>query len=464
MKRKVIFQNAPQNCSKMCPKMPQNILIIEDDASFGVMLQGWFKKNGFTPTLCSRVEQAKREIALHVFDIILSDLRLPDGDGIMLLAWIKEQKCSAPVIVMTSYAEVQSAVLAIKLGAFDFLEKPINPNTLKQKTEQALLSATQQKKQAATVKINPPRQAFITGESPAALQMLEHVRLVAPTQMSVMIIGESGTGKEHIARTIHEHSSRSGAPFLAVDCGSLSKELAPSELFGHLKGAFTSAIADKKGVFEQAKGGTVFFDEVGNLPYDVQVQLLRALQERKVRPVGSATDISVDVRLVVATNENLENAIARGAFREDLYHRLNEFVIAVPPLRERANDIALFAAHFLEEANRELGKQVKGLAAETLQMLKAHRWSGNLRELRNVVRRAVLFAQAGKILPEHLPILSTSQKPADEAHGLALRNPNERQHIEEALKKAQGNKSRAAQLLQIDRKTLYNKIHQHGIT
>jgi two-component system response regulator HydG len=440
------------------------ILIIEDDASFGVMLQGWFKKNGFAPTLCSRVEQAKKEIAGHAFDIILSDLRLPDGDGIMLLAWMREQKRVTPVIIMTSYAEIQSAVLAIKLGAFDFIEKPVNPDILKQKMEQALLSAAAQpKKQPAAVKVNLQKHTFITGNSPAARQMLEHVRLVAPTQLSVMILGESGTGKEYVARTIHEHSSRSNAPFLAVDCGSLSKELASSELFGHLKGAFTSAIADKKGVFEQAEKGTVFFDEVGNLSYDVQVQLLRVLQERKVRPVGSATDMNVDVRIITATNENLENAIARGSFREDLYHRLSEFLIAVPSLQERAGDVALFAEHFLEEANRELDKQVKGFAKEALQILKAHRWSGNLRELRNVVRRAVLFAQSGEITPEHLPVLSTLRQQDEESFDLALRDPNERQHIEEALKKAHGNKSLAAQLLHVDRKTLYNKIHRYGI-
>lgn len=426
------------------------------------MLQGWFKKNGFSPTLCSRVEQAKKEITERTFDVILSDLRLPDGDGVMLLAWMREQRRCAPVVIMTGYADVQSAVLAIKLGAFDFIAKPVNPDVLKQKMEQALLSAAAQP-QAVKVSLQE-QHAFITGKSPAAVQMLEHLRLVAPTQLSVMILGESGTGKEYVARTIHDYSPRQHAPFLAVDCGSLSKELASSELFGHLKGAFTSAIADKKGVFEQAEKGTVFFDEVGNLSYDVQVQLLRALQERKIRPVGSAADMSVDVRIIAATNENLENAIAEGRFREDLYHRLNEFSIAVPSLRERACDIALFAAHFLEEANKELGKQVKGFAKEALQILKAHSWSGNLRELRNVVRRAALFAQSGEILPEHLPMLSSLRQPDGEAHDFALRDQNERQHIEEALKKAHGNKSLAAQLLQIDRKTLYNKIHRHGIT
>jgi two-component system response regulator HydG len=429
------------------------------------MLQGWFKKNGFAPTLCSRVEQAKKEIAGRTFDVILSDLRLPDGDGVMLLAWMREQRRCTPVIIMTNYAEVQSAVLAIKLGAFDFIAKPVNPGVLKQKMEQALLSAAAQPKEPpAAVKINLREHTFITGKSPAARQMVEHMHLVAPTQLSVMILGESGTGKEYVARTIHEHSLRSSAPFLAVDCGSLSKELASSELFGHLKGAFTSAVADKKGVFEQAEKGTVFFDEVGNLSYDVQVQLLRVLQERKIRPVGSATDMSVDVRIIAATNEKLENAIAEGRFREDLYHRLNEFSIAVPSLRERAGDIALFAVHFLEEANRELGKQVKGIAKEALQALKAHSWSGNLRELRNVVRRAVLFAQSGEILVEHLPVLSPIRQPDAEEHDFALRDQNERRHIEEALKKAHGNKSLAAQLLQIDRKTLYNKIHRHGIT
>lgn len=445
--------------------MEHKILIVEDDFAFGTMLKGWFRRNGYQSVLCQSVEGAKDELCKEDFDLLLTDLRLPDGDGIMLLAWTRENKMELPVIIMTSYAEVKSAVSAIKLGAEDFLEKPINPSILKEKIEQVL-----QKNAGSPVSAGVIRQAktaatsgntsrIVLGTSPAAKQMEEHVRMVAPTKLAVLILGESGTGKEFIARMLHDNSPRKEAPFIAVDCGSLSKELAPSELFGHLKGSFTSAIGDKKGVFEQAGGGTVFLDEVGNLSYEVQIQLLRALQEKKVRPVGSASDISIDVRILSATNENLENAIRNGHFREDLFHRLNEFNIAVPPLRERGKDIILFANHFLEEANGELEKNVKGFAPETVRILEGYHWSGNLRELRNVVRRAVLFAPGELLLPEHLPALSAL--PAQDE--MALQPGSEKEQIEAALKKARGNKSVAAQLLRITRKTLYNKMHQHGM-
>ncbi len=438
--------------------MKRRILIVEDDISFGALLQNWLKKNGFEVALSVTAEQAKREVLKNSFSLILTDLRLPDGDGIMLLTWFNEQKRKTPVIIMTSYGEIQSAVSAIKFGAFDYLEKPINPTLLKQKIEQALNPDSLSGKENTNNPSVP--SAIITGKSQSAKQMYEHIRIVAPTRMSVLITGESGTGKESAARMIHEMSRRKTAPFIAVDCGSFSKELAPSELFGHLKGSFTSAISDKKGVFEQADGGTVFLDEIGNLPYEVQVQLLRALQELKIRPVGSATDIPVDVRIIAATNENLETAITEGRFREDLYHRLNEFSIAVPPLRERACDIPVFASHFLEKANEELEKQIRGFSEEALQLLKQYHWSGNLRELRNVIRRAALFTQTDEITRDNLPdFLSTSLLEAD----MALRPENEREQIETAIQIAQGNKAAAARLLKIDRKTLYNKIHRHGI-
>ena len=297
------------------------------------------------------------------------------------------------------------------------------------------------------------------------LRLYKHVELVAPTKFSVLILGESGTGKEYIARMIHELSQYKDGPFIPVDCGSLSKELAPSELFGHLRGSFTSAISDKKGVFEQAKGGTVFLDEVGNLPYEVQMQLLRALQEQKVRPVGSATDINVDVRILAATNENLAQAIEEGRFRQDLFHRINEFAIEVPPLRDRLEDFDELTAFFIRQANEELGKNVKGITPEAVERLKTQRWSGNLRELRNVVRRCVLFADGENIDLDDLPVFAqparkTVIEPEDD---WALRPDHEKEQIEAALRKARGNKTVAAKLLQIDRKTLYNKMHLYGI-
>ena len=436
---------------------------MEDDAAFGMMIQTWLKKNGYETVLATRYEQAKVEISSKFFGLIITDLRLPDGDGILLMTWVREKmKSKVPIIVMTGYAEVQTAVSAMKLGAFDYLKKPINPSVLEEKIASALASSEEEV--AEDFVLNQGRQ-WVRGHSPAMEKLYKHVELVAPTKFSVLILGESGTGKEYIARMIHDLIQYKDGPFIPVDCGSLSKELAPSELFGHLKGSFTSAIADKKGVFEQAKGGTVFLDEVGNLPYEVQMQLLRALQEQKVRPVGSATDVHVDVRIIAATNENLEHAIENGHFRQDLFHRINEFAIEVPPLRDRLEDFDELTAFFISQANEELGKNVKDITPEALERMKAQRWNGNLRELRNVVRRCVLFAEGQDIELDDLPVFSqpAPKQVANVLEDWALRPDHEKEQIEAALQKARGNKTVAAKLLQIDRKTLYNKMHLYGI-
>lgn len=443
--------------------MSKKILIVDDDVAFGVMLKTWFQRNDWDAELVSTMEKAFQAVNSCQYELILSDLRLPDGDGIIFLTYLREKNILTPFIIMTGYADVQTAVNAIKLGAFDYLKKPIIPEVLQQKIELAL------KQESATAK--PEKKTvqkrdilkIVKGNSPVIQRVYTHVALVAPTKMSVLVLGESGTGKEYIARMIHEQSGRSSKPFIAVDCGSLSMELAPSELFGHKKGSFTSAIADKKGVFEEANGGTVFLDEVGNLPYEVQKQLLRALQEQKVRPVGSAQDINVDVRIIAATNEDLEKAIDEGRFRQDLYHRINEFSIEVPPLRERLEDIEEFAYHFLAQANDELGKDVKHISKEALDKLNEHRWDGNLRELRNVIRRATLFAENQEIVADNLPILSNRMHKSEETEDLALQPGDEKSQIIAVLKKARGNKTVAAKLLQIDRKTLYNKMHLYGI-
>jgi len=437
------------------------ILIVEDDTSFGMMLKNWAVKNGFDAELIGSVTKAKERIEKGGLSLVLTDLRLPDGDGILLLTCMRTTNNFTPVIIMTGYADVSSAVSAIKLGASDYLEKPINPSILKQKIEQALQQKIEPAKTIKKIE-NPRSMQAVCGKSRASLEFQEHIRIVAPTRMSVLILGESGTGKEYAARMIHDLSKRKDAPFIAVDCGVLSRELAPSELFGHVKGSFTSAIADKKGVFEQANGGTVFLDEIENLPYEVQVQLLRALQELKIRPVGSEKDIEVDIRIIVATNENLEKSIAEGRFREDLYHRLHEFAITIPPLRERKDDIPLYTNHFLAQANAELEKEVKNISPEAMQLLKQYHWSGNLRELRNVIRRAVLFAQTDEITPETLPTFVPKVQ-SDETIELGFNPENEKKQIETALKIAKGNKAAAARLLKIDRKTLYNKMEKYGM-
>lgn len=445
------------------------ILIVEDDISFGTMLQKWFEKNGFSAKWCAGMVSAQESLSGSTYDIILSDLRLPDGDGIMLLSWIHERYPSVPVIIMTGYGEIQTAVLAIKLGAFDFLEKPINPSVLAEKIEAAFEEGKKtenvQRKYSQEKKKEERRGGTVEGCSPLSTRMYSFINTVAPTSMAVMIIGESGTGKEHAARMIHERSPRAHGPFIAVDCGGLSIELAPSELFGHKKGSFTSAIEDKVGFFAEANGGTLFLDEVGNLPYGVQMQLLRTLQEKKIRPVGATTDLEVDVRIVTATNENLEKAIAHGRFREDLFHRLNEFMIEVPPLRSCKDDIPLYAEHFVDEANAELDKKVRFISAKVFSRLETYSWPGNLRELRNVIRRAVLFSPGDTITLESLPFLSEKSVEENKEADVSLNvSPEEeKEKIVRALEKTKGNKSRAAILLRIDRKTLYNKIRKYGL-
>ena len=442
--------------------MSKKILIVDDDVAFGVMLKTWFQKNNWETDLVASLEKALQISNTTQYELILSDLRLPDGDGIMFLTYLREKKIMTPFIIMTGYADVQTAVNAMKLGAFDYLKKPIIPEVLEQKIELALKQEKESKKEKKD-KMENGVATMVKGKSSVIQRVYNHVALVAPTKMSVLVLGESGTGKEYIARMIHEQSGRKDYPFIAVDCGSLSMELAPSELFGHKKGSFTSAIADKKGVFEEAKGGTVFLDEVGNLPYEVQKQILRSLQEQKVRPVGSAQDVNVDVRIIAATNEDLEQAIEKGSFRQDLYHRINEFSIEVPPLRDRLEDLEEFAYYFLTQANEELGKDVKHISAEAIEKMKQHHWDGNLRELRNVIRRAVLFAENQEITLDTLPVLGPRIQKVQDAGDMALQPGDEKEQILAALKKARGNKTVAAKLLQVDRKTLYNKMHLYGM-
>ena len=465
----------------------KKILILEDDPTFSLLLKTWCQKNDYETIVVYRVESAKREVLKNNFDLILSDLRLPDSDGIMFLTWLKDEKIEIPVIILTSYADIQTAVSAMKLGAFDFMEKPVNHLIMKEKVESAIewkiekgerkMKKGEWKKENGGGKQKPESRAMVSvagkngeildivadmviGNSKMSKEMYKHIQLVAPTEFSVLIVGESGTGKEHIAKTIHALSKRNRSPFVAVDCGALSKELAASEFFGHLKGSFTSAISDKIGVFEEANGGTLFFDEIGNLQYDVQVQLLRTLQERKIRKVGSTKEIAVDVRLICATNEDLTKAIQERRFREDLYHRIHEFAIEAPALRTRIEDIELFCNFFIEKANQEVSKEVKFISSKALTVLKQQQWNGNLRELKNTIRRAVLFATDNTILPEHLPLFQEETKSSITA---LFDEKDEKTRIINALQKCGGNKTIAAKLLNIDRKTLYNKMHEYEL-
>lgn len=441
-----------------------HLLIVEDDLTFSLMLKTWLSKQGFAVETASSVRSAVRLLLEHgPFGLVLSDLRLPDHDGLYLLEWMRGKGILTPMIIMTGYAEVQNAVEAMKRGASDYIAKPVHHDILLHKIQEALSKATPET--TSTTKQEPqppaPSTSHLEGRSPAARQLYGYVALVAPTPMSVLITGASGTGKEYVARRIHELSKRAGRPFVAIDCGAMTKELAASEFFGHVKGAFTGAASDKTGAFEEANGGTLFLDEVGNLSYEVQVQLLRALQERRIRPVGGTKETAVDIRLVCATNEDLPAAIARGEFREDLYHRINEFTLQMPLLRERKEDILLFADFFLQQANKELERQVRGFDERAREAMAHYAWPGNLREMKNLVKRATLLAQGDYIRLEDLGTgLAAPQQdtllPLHDGH-------TEQERIRQALQATGGNKSRAAALLGVDRKTLYNKLKLYGI-
>ena len=440
--------------------MPK-ILIIEDDISFCKLLEKFLTKNTYAVTASYSAAEAKIALTKDKYDLVLTDLRLPDDDGIKLMGEIKALYPQIPVILMTGYSDVNTAVKAIKNGASDYISKPFNPDEVLIVIANALENnVPEQKIEKKEKKVKPSAsddtEEFVQGISKASNTLSQHIKLVSPTDMSVLIIGESGTGKEIIAKSIHQQSLRKDNNFIAVDCGAIPKELAASEFFGHLKGSFTGAISDKIGYFEAANGGTIFLDEIGNLSYENQIQLLRALQERKIKPVGSNKEIKVDIRILTATNEDLREAVKNGDFREDLYHRINEFSIHSPALSERGEDLMVFAEFFLEKANNQLNKEVIGFSPEVVSIFQKYPWPGNLRELQNCVKRATLLTQTDFIESNVLPA-EFFQRAVTTAGEFSL-SVNEKEAIVNALAKAQNNKSEAAKLLNITRKTLYNKI------
>ncbi len=440
--------------------MPK-ILLVEDDIPFCQMLESFLIRKSFAVETSFSATEARSKLTTEKYDLILIDLRLPDDDGLSLLVEIKLQYPETPVILMTGYSDIGTAVKAIKVGAADYISKPFNPDEVLLVVQNAL-KLGQQSSSIKTSKIkvdyNPK---YIRGISPSATELRQHINLVAPTDMSVLIIGESGTGKEIIAKTIHDKSKRKNQNFIAVDCGTIPKDLAASEFFGHVRGSFTGAVSDKIGYFEAAHQGTLFLDEIGNLSYENQIQLLRALQERKIKPVGSNNEINVDIRVITATNEELRTAIKKDEFREDLYHRINEFSIKSTPLRDRNGDLMLFVEFFLEKSNHQLQKNIIGFAPEVISVFENYSWPGNLRELQNVIKRAVLLSSGDfiqkAVLPHELFEISV-----DTTSDLSL-SQNEKEVIENALERAGNNKSEAARILKITRKTLYNKMKNYGL-
>jgi len=438
------------------------ILLVEDDKTFIQILQGFLVKHGHEVDAKNCIKDAVTAIEKKEYELILLDYRLPDGIGMDLIKLLKSRNIKTPIIVITSFNDIRTAVNALKMGAFDYITKPVIPDELLMIINEAI-----SKKEPRQTNLISKSNLFVEGASKKSIQLNDYIKLVAPTEVSVIIQGESGTGKEHIARSIHSLSKRSKEPFVAIDCGTLSTELAASELFGHAKGSFTGALFDKKGQFEMANKGTFFLDEVGNLSYDVQIKLLRTLQEKVIQPIGSNRAMKIDVRIVTATNEDLLSKVRNGTFREDLYHRLNEFKILVPALRERKGDLGAFIQHFITLSNSELEKNVTHVSNEVMQIFTQYEWPGNLRELKNSIKRAVLLTKGDTIeknvLPEEM-MLDTFNNPNESEFDLkALHGTSEKEIIIRTLKEVKYNKSKAARLLNIDRKTLYLKLAKYNI-
>ncbi len=490
----------------------QKILIIDDDRDMCLLLKRFLTRHNFEVLESYSGKKALELLEGVEPDLVMCDFRLEDMEGNVLLGKIKQKYPQVPVIIITGYSDIKIAVEVMKMGAYDYITKPLFPDEILITIKKALAAATEQDTGAVHEKtaikgntkspvseVNGSQRypalihsgEYIFGDTPVFRQLLQQIDLVGPTNYSVIIYGESGSGKEAIAQEIHKRSKRKSKPFVAIDCGALSKELAGSELFGHEKGSFTGALNQKNGSFEIANGGTIFLDEVSNLSYEIQVSLLRVVQERKMRRVGGVKDIELDVRILIASNERLWDSARKGKFREDLYHRFNEFSIDVPPLRQRPDDIMLFANHFLEQTNAELGKNLKKFSSEVENIFRSYVWYGNLRELKNVIKRATLLSDGEQIEAASLPFeishfnkLQFEQQP-EPAVTYAQQIPNTMEEVDlprssvsettlkgasidaeyemilKALKKVNFNKSKAAKLLNIDRKTLYNKMKQY---
>ena len=457
------------------------LLIIDDDKDICLVLSKFLTKNDYDVDVAHRGDEGLKLLRTHDYTLILCDYRLPDFTGVEMLRKIKLLQPTTAVIIITGYSDVRTAVETFRYGANDYVTKPLYPDELLITIKETI--AKNEKKNAPESeettpevrknKVNSTPLNFIVGKSVQSQTVQRYIELIAPSDMSVIINGETGTGKEFVAQSIHRHSKRANYPFVAIDCGALPKELAGSELFGHIKGAFTGAVSDKQGSFEVANGGTIFLDEIGNLSYENQIKLLRVIQERRIKRIGATKDIPIDVRIIAATNEDLTKSVKEGRFREDLYHRLNEFKIQLSPLRERKDDILIFANFFLEKANQSLHKNVKSFSPEVLTQITNYFWYGNLRELNNVVRRAVLLTVGDEVKSDSLPqeiiqahsSLVMPGDMADDSIGLlkSIAGSAERQAIIDVLEKVNYNKSKAAELLKIDRKTLYNKLKLYNI-
>lgn len=437
--------------------MKRKILIVEDNITLSQRQKDWFEQAGYDTITACNEPVARALIRKSAFDLILSDVRLPEGDGISLLEWLRKEKKDIPFIITTEYVSVPDVVHSIKLGAKDYLPKPVHRENLLELAEEIF---------RPLVTVREKKKELFRRTSPQALQVERFARLVAPSDMSVLILGASGTGKESVAQSIHQYSDRAGMPFVAVNCGILPRELAASLLFGHEKGAFTGADTAKAGYFDMAKGGTLFLDEIGTMSIEIQSMLLRVLQENTYTPIGGHKERIADVRIVAATNEDMERAISEGRFREDLYHRLNEFEIRQPSLAECPEDIMPLAEFFRERHSKELKRETRGFTATAAFRLRTYAWPGNVRELQNKIKRAVLLAETPLVdIPELVPGNRSGDMETDTVPAiLPLKDEAaEKESITNALKACDGHRERTAQLLNINPATLYRKMKKYGL-
>ncbi|MBI1747769.1 MAG: sigma-54-dependent Fis family transcriptional regulator [Acidobacteria bacterium] len=438
------------------------ILIVDDERVVRASLYNWFKEDGYRVETAENAAEALKKLQATGYDIILLDIKMPGMDGLELQRRIREFDKNAIVIIITAYASVDTAVQALKEGAFDYVTKPIDPDDLTHLVRNAIHQRTLA---AENVQLKRKIEELsqleeIVGESPPMKKVLELVKTVAATDATVMILGESGTGKELIARAIHANSNRRYFPLVPVNCGAMAEGLLESDLFGHEKGAFTGAQYRRKGKLEMANGGTLFLDEVGNISMKTQMDLLRVIETKQFTRLGGEQVIKVDFRIVCATNKNLEQSVKEGAFREDLYYRLNVFTIPLPPLRERRADIPLLANHFVHKYALQMSKDIKSISTDAMELLKGFDWPGNVRELENAIERAMVVGSPPCIKAEDLPRQVNGQSQIPGGDTLA---DVEKAHIKKILERTGWNITRSAEILKIDRVTLYNKIEKFGL-
>jgi DNA-binding NtrC family response regulator len=438
------------------------ILVVDDERIVRDSLYNWFKEDGYRVDTAENAAEALKKLQATSYDIMLLDIKMPGMDGLELQRHIREIDKEIIIIIITAYASVDTAVQALKEGAFDYVTKPIDPDDLSHLVRNAIQQRTLS---AENVQLKQKIEELsqleeIVGESPQMKKVLELVKTVAATDATVMILGESGTGKELIARAIHTNSNRRYFPLVPVNCGAMAEGLLESDLFGHEKGAFTGAQYRRKGKLEMANGGTLFLDEVGNITMKTQMDLLRVIETKQFMRLGGEQVIKVDFRIICATNKNLEQAVKEGAFREDLYYRLNVFTIPLPPLRERRSDIPLLANHFVRKYALQMNKSITSVSTEAMELLKGYDWPGNVRELENAIERAMVVGKPPCIKAEDLPLQVNGKLKIPEGDSLA---DIERTHIAKILERTGWNITRSAEILRIDRVTLYNKIEKYGL-